>query len=249
MEVRWVISEGEGRTRRRLSCGGGAPSAPPRATPRPAPAGLGAPLRRQRPPRLRRGDSTRSTHRRGHVGGPRRGHHPPLATGGIREDVDDSFDRDANDEADPDVVHVAEPIADAAGNVSVHEMMRAQREVDARRNGGRSLEEHGLEAFSTMPMDRQQKIAAAFAGLKDGLMHARGAAGAKRTGLRHHEGGHRGDHGAHAGIGDTKSDAARASALGTKPPLNRARRWTSFGDVWADFSLTQHVKYSPTEYA
>ena len=91
---------------------------------------------------------------------------------GSTEDVDDSFDRDANDEADPDVVHVAEPIADAAGNVSVHEMMRAQREVDARRNGGRSLEEHGLEAFSTMPMDRQQKMAAAFAGLKDGLMHA-----------------------------------------------------------------------------
>jgi hypothetical protein len=92
---------------------------------------------------------------------------------GSADDVDDSFDRgDDEDEADPDVVHVAEPIADAAGNVSVHEMMRAQREVDARRNGGRSLEEHGLEAFATMPMDRQQKMATAFAGLKDGLVHA-----------------------------------------------------------------------------
>ena len=69
-------------------------------------------------------------------------------------------------------MHVAEPVADAAGTVSVNEMLTAQREVDARKNGGRSLEEHGMDAFATMPMERQQKMASAFAGLKDGLSRA-----------------------------------------------------------------------------
>ena len=88
--------------------------------------------------------------------------------------LDDSADFDAEDEepADPNVVHVAEPVADAAGTVSVNEMLTAQREVDARKNGGRSLEEHGMDAFATMPMERQQKMASAFAGLKDGLSRA-----------------------------------------------------------------------------
>ena len=64
---------------------------PPRPARRRARArGLGAPLRRQRRPRLRRGDSTRSTHRRGHVGGPRRRHHLRWRLEGSTEDVDDS---------------------------------------------------------------------------------------------------------------------------------------------------------------
>ena len=35
-----------------------------------------------------------------------------------------------------------------------------------------ALEEHGMDAFATMPMERQQKMASAFAGLKDGLSRA-----------------------------------------------------------------------------
>lgn len=88
-------------------------------------------------------------------------------------DGDDSFDAgDGDPAADPDVVHVAAPPADEKGNVSISALLSAQREVDARANGGRSLEQQGAEAFQTLPMDSQQKMATAFAGLRDGLSRA-----------------------------------------------------------------------------
>ena len=88
-------------------------------------------------------------------------------------DGDESFDAgDGDPAADPDVVHVAAPPADEKGNVSISALLSAQREVDARANGGRSLEQQGAEAFQTLPMDSQQKMAAAFAGLRDGLSRA-----------------------------------------------------------------------------
>ena len=69
-------------------------------------------------------------------------------------------------------MHVAAPPADEKGNVSISALLNAQREVDARANGGRSLEQQGAEAFQTLPMDSQQKMASAFAGLRDGLSAA-----------------------------------------------------------------------------
>ena len=84
---------------------------------------------------------------------------------------DDSFDA-GDDPVDPNVVHVAAPPADEKGNVSISALLNAQREVDARANGGRSLEQQGAEAFQTLPMDSQQKMASAFAGLRDGLSRA-----------------------------------------------------------------------------
>lgn len=87
---------------------------------------------------------------------------------------DDSFDAGDGDgaRADPNVVHVAAPPADEKGNVSISALLSAQREVDERANGGRSLEQQGAEAFQTLPMDSQQKMASAFAGLRDGLSRA-----------------------------------------------------------------------------
>ena len=66
-------------------------------------------------------------------------------------------------------MHVAAPPADEKGNVSIS-ALRAE-EVDARERG-RSLEQQGAEAFQTLPMDSQQKMATAFAGLRDGLSRA-----------------------------------------------------------------------------
>jgi hypothetical protein len=87
-------------------------------------------------------------------------------------DGDDSFEVPVDDVSDPNVVHVAAPPADEKGNVSISALLNAQREVDARANGGRSLEQQGAEAFQTLPMDSQQKMASAFAGLRDGLSAA-----------------------------------------------------------------------------
>ena len=89
-------------------------------------------------------------------------------------DSGDSFDAGDGDPAaiDLNVVHVAAPPADEKGNVSISALLSAQREVDARANGGRSLEQQGAEAFQTLPMDSQQKMASAFAGLRDGLSRA-----------------------------------------------------------------------------
>lgn len=86
---------------------------------------------------------------------------------------DDSFDAEPETQPnDPNVVHVAQPVVDADGNVSIADLLSAQREVDARNNGGIGLEQQGAEAFGTLPMDSQQKMATAFAGLKNGLSAA-----------------------------------------------------------------------------
>ena len=86
---------------------------------------------------------------------------------------DDSFDAETETHPnDPNVVHVAQPVVDADGNVSIADLLSAQREVDARNNGGIGLEQQGAEAFGTLPMDSQQKMATAFAGLKNGLSAA-----------------------------------------------------------------------------
>ena len=179
-EVRWVISEADDDAR-----------------PRPARETVGGGVASSPPPRVRclpRGPGVWGSHYDAHpdAGFDAEVRAVRLTAPGLLEDpgegavlrwrregcagdgLDDSADFDAEDEepADPNVVHVAEPVADAAGTVSVNEMLTAQREVDARKNGGRSLEEHGMDAFATMPMERQQKMASAFAGLKDGLSRA-----------------------------------------------------------------------------
>ena len=91
-------------------------------------------------------------------------------------DDDDSFEGARTDvpeePLDPNVVHVAEVPIDSNGNVSMNEMINAQRAVDDSRNGGVTLEQLGTEAFGTLPMDSQLKMASAFSSLKDGLSRA-----------------------------------------------------------------------------
>tara|TARA_B110000977_G_scaffold199392_2_gene286652 strand:+ start:14385 stop:15071 length:687 start_codon:yes stop_codon:yes gene_type:complete len=90
------------------------------------------------------------------------------------EEDDASFEQLNEEPSDPNVVHVADiaGTADHNGNVSINGLLTAQQEVDDKRNGGRSLEQLGNEAFGTLPMDRQQKMATAFVGLKNGLSQA-----------------------------------------------------------------------------
>ena len=68
------------------------------------------------------------------------------------EDYDDDCDADDDDDVP----------------TTMREILEAQGRIDAQ--GGESLEDASMAAFSTLPMDQQMNMASAFAGFKDKLM-------------------------------------------------------------------------------
>lgn len=94
--------------------------------------------------------------------------------GALDDDAGDSDDDDDSDEddLDPNLINVAAVPENA--EVSLASIARAQRDVDqsVEQRGGVGVERAGLDAFGQMPLDRQRRMAEAFASMKDGLSSA-----------------------------------------------------------------------------
>jgi hypothetical protein len=87
-------------------------------------------------------------------------------------DSDDDDDDSDEDDLDPNLINVAAVPENA--EVSLASIARAQRDVDqsVEQRGGVGVERAGLDAFGRMPLDRQRRMAEAFASMKDGLSSA-----------------------------------------------------------------------------
>ena len=251
MEVRWVISEGEETNPTETIVWWGCTLRPAPRDAAPAPGVWELHYDANVHLGFAAGDSTCSTHRRGHVGGPRRRHHPPLATGGIRGGCR----------------RLLRPRRERRGGSrrrsrrGTHRGRRRERlraRDDARAEGSGRAEERRAVARRNTAWRRSRRCRwidsrrwpPRVAGLKDGLMHAFGRSCRRETD-RTTPSRRRTSRRSWSACGDRRNEVRRGAGRSrqrtkTKQPREAMDVFAMYGP---DFSLTQHVKYSPTEYA